>query len=196
MTDHADLVTLLPTNRHANNHSQDQEHQMDTQINPSVDATAADEARRAKVEELQRRRSARSGSAAGSGAGADATAAAEPVRSAPRLRGGAAQGSKIAVAGFGLATMLGLVAAMGFAGKSSASAPAEPVATIAPAQVVVMVHPADGSAATAAVPGAPVVSGAGVVVVTPSQPIVLSAQPAVRQAPASQAPAGQTNGSR
>ena len=93
-----------------------------------------------------------------------------------------------------MVTMFGLVAAMGFAGKTSASTPPAPVPTAAPAQVVVVIHPADGRAATAAVPGAP-----GVVAATPSQPIVLSAQPTVVQAPAPQAasaPAGQSNGSR
>jgi hypothetical protein len=162
--------------------AQDQEHDMNVQTSPSIDS-AADDARRAKVEELQRRRAARV-----------EPAPAAPVPGVPRSRRGAAQGSKIAAAGFGMATMFGLVAAMGFAGRTSASTPPAPVPTAAPAQVVVVIHPADGTAATAAVPGTP-----GVVAATPSQPIVLSAQPRVVQAPAPQAtsaPAGQSNGSR
>ena len=163
--------------------------------NPVADTTAADSARRAKVEELQRRRAARSDADATATPAVSAPSGSAPSgsapRSSPRPRGGAAQGSKIAAAGFGLASMLGLVAAMGFASTSSAETPPAPAATVPPAQVVVVIHPADASAATAAVPGSP-----GVVAATPSQPIVLSAQPVVQQAPASQAPAGQTNGSR
>jgi hypothetical protein len=111
-------------------------------------------------------------------------------RPANTARGGVAQGSKIAAAGFGLTTMFGLVAAMSFASTTSAStspAPATPVAPAPPAPVVVVIHPA---AAT---------TPAGAVAASPSQPIVLSAQPIVQQAPATQAapaPAAQTNGSR
>jgi hypothetical protein len=106
-------------------------------------------------------------------------------------RAAAARGSKIAAAGLGVTAMLGLVAAMGFANSTSASTPPAPVETVPPAQIVVVIHPADGTAGSNAVAGSP-----GVLATTPTQPIVLSAQPTVRQAPASQAPAAQTNGSR
>jgi hypothetical protein len=105
-------------------------------------------------------------------------------------RVGAAQGSKIAVAGLGLATMFGLVGIMGYANKTTAVPPAPAPVAAAPAQVVVVIHPADGHAGAAAPAVATPVAAA------PAQPIVLSAQPTVRQAPASPAPAAQTNGSR
>jgi len=160
---------------------------MDTQMNPPSDEHAAAAAQRAKVEELQRRR------AVGSTTNATATAqtAAEPTRGVSARRS-AAQGSKIAAAGFGLATMFGLVAAMGYASAASASVP--PPSSVAPAQVVVVIHPADGTAATGATAVVPGTSGA--VAATPSQPIALTAQPTVRQAPASPAPVAKTNGSR
>ncbi len=162
---------------------------MDVQMNLPSDEHAA--AQRAKVEELQRRRAARNPA----NATASLNSAAGPTRGAP-VRHSPALGSKIAATGFGLATMFGLVAAMGYASAASASTP--PANTVAPAQVVVVIHPADGSASTAAVTGAPaVVAGApAVVTATPSQPIALTAQPTVRPAPVSQAPAAKTNGSK
>jgi hypothetical protein len=112
-----------------------------------------------------------------------------PVRS-PRAP--AAQGSKIAAAGFGFAALFGLVGAMGFANRPSATTPPTPVENVPPAQVVVVIHPSDGTTDPA-----PAVSGSPVAVATtPAQPVVLTAQPTVQQAPASPAPAGQTNGSR
>jgi hypothetical protein len=107
-------------------------------------------------------------------------------------RAGVAQGSKIAVTGFGFATMLGLVALMGFANKAPASKPAVSPTVSVPAQVVVVMNPADSQPGAIVVPGA---SGS-VVAASPSQPIVLSAQPTVQLASASQAPVAQTNGSR
>lgn len=124
--------------------------------------TAADELRRAKIEELQRRQAH-----AGRGSG----------------RQGVATGSKIAAAGFGMASMLGLVGVMGLVQRNSGSNDTLQVAP--PAQVVVVIHPATTPDATPAVLAA-----------TPNQPTVLNAQPTVRQAPASQAPAAKTSGSR
>jgi hypothetical protein len=124
----------------------------------------------------------------------DAPSATDPA--APRAnvraaRTGVASGSKVAAAGLGFATMLGLVAAMGVAGRSSAAAP-PPAAPLpaAPDHVVVVIHPAD---ATAGQGGAPTAAGSAP---ASSQPIVLSPQPTVRQAPASPAPTARTNGSR
>jgi hypothetical protein len=114
--------------------------------------------------------------------------------SAPRSnRAGAAQGSKIAVAGFGLATMFGLVGLMGYANKTTVVTPAPAPAAAVPPQVVVVIHAADGQAAAAAPSAA---TTGSVPTASPSQPVVLTAQPIVRQAPASPAPAAQTNGSR
>lgn len=155
-----------------------------------------------RIAELQRRRA---GSAA---VGADDVAVV-----APGGRRGAAGGSKVAAAGLGFAGMLGLVAAMGYAGRSSASEP-QPGLPVAdpPASVVVVIHPAaDAPGADAPATGvagqtpdasptpqagAPVVTGQANPPV--GQPIVLSAQPTVRPAPApvAAAPAGRTNGSR
>ena len=131
-------------------------------------ATAAGELRRARVEELQRRRAA--------GAATHGSA-----------RQGVATGSKIAAAGFGMATMLGLVGVMGLAQGNSGSY--DTLQAAPPAQVVVVIHPATTPGAT---PGAT----PAVVAATPNQPIVLTAQPTVRQAPASQALAAKTSGSR
>jgi hypothetical protein len=156
------------------------------------DIDAADAALRARVEELQRRRAARSDADRVAG---EQTPPAGPARAARRPPGGAARGSKIAAAGLGLTTMLGLVAAMGYSRASSVSTPPVPTAPASPPQVVVVIHPADATPATGVVPG--VAEQAATV---PLQPIVLNAQPTVRQAPASpaptQAPAGRTHASR
>lgn len=106
-------------------------------------------------------------------------------------RAAAAQGSKIAAAGLGLAGMFGLVAVMGFSSRTSASTPPEPVGSVPQARVVVVLHPAAGAVGSSTSPGDP-----AVVAPTPGQPVVLTAQPTVRQAPAAAAPAGKTNGSR
>lgn len=151
---------------------------------------------RARVEELQRRR-AQSSRSGGEGQPAGTG------RSTGARREGAAQRSKIAAAGFGFAAMLGLVAALGYANRETSSS-AQPLITTpaTPAQVVVVIHPADATDAATVVGGT-----SEAVPASPGQPIVLSAEPAVRQAsvaqaptvrqaPVSQAPTGQTNGSR
>ncbi len=164
-------------------------------------------ARRERIAQLQQRRAATSRTAASSVAAwpdpastaSTASTASVVPQSAGRAptatrgrRSGAASGSKVAAAGFGFAAMLSLVAVMGVAGRPSVAAP-QPAAQLpaAPAQIVVVVHPADGTTAQVGTPAT-----ASPVPVSSSQPIVLSAQPTVRQAPASQAPTGQTNGSR
>ncbi|NLA34677.1 MAG: hypothetical protein GX868_03195 [Actinobacteria bacterium] len=175
---------------------------------------AEEAARRARIAELQGRRSAsaraagsRTASGAAGGAPTASNAAGSPpvatappavsghAPSAPRAsarspRAGAATGSKIAAAGMGFAAMLSLVAAMGYAGRSAASAPPAS-APSAPAPVMVVIHPADGTAAPAKTAVTPGAASAAL-----RQPISLSAQPTVRQAPASPAPTGRTNGSR
>jgi hypothetical protein len=153
---------------------------------------AAADSRQARVEALQRRRAA--GTTMVRTEPMPIPLSARPVdadRPVRTSRAGAARGSKIAAAGLGVTAMLGLVAAMGFVSTTSASTPPAPVETVPPVQVVVVVHPADGTADSTAVADLP-----GVVAATPAPPIVLSAQPTVRQAPASQAPAAKTNGSR
>ncbi|HEY3485864.1 MAG TPA: hypothetical protein VGK49_10795 [Ilumatobacteraceae bacterium] len=127
---------------------------------------------------------------------ATASAAPQAARPAPASsrtpRAGAAAGSKVAAAGIGFAAMLGLVGVMGVTGRSSAAKP-QPAAQLpaSPAQVIVVIHPADGTATQTTASAT-----AGSIAAASSQPIVLSAQPTVRQAPASPAPTGQTNGSR
>lgn len=151
---------------------------------PTDSTTDAAAARRQRVEELQRRRS---------------PAPAESPRHDRPARSGAAQSTKIAAAGLGFATMFGLVAAITVAGSTSAVTPAAPAQTAPPAQVVVVIHRADGTTDTAVPAGSTSVSSAAVptvVAASPAQPIVLTAQPTVVQAPASQAPAAQTHGSR
>jgi hypothetical protein len=158
--------------------------------NTGTPITAADALRRAKVEELQRKRAASTGAQGRSPA---------PVADGPvpigRATGrkGVATGSKIAAAGFGMATMLGLVGAMGFAQNNSGSTGTPQV--IPPAQVVVVIHPATTVATAGGVPGATAAATPAVVAAAPNQPIVLNAQPVVRQAPASQAPVAKTSGS-
>lgn len=141
--------------------------------------TDADELRRAKVAALQQRRAQTAPPAA--------TAVASDR---PRRRKSVAQGSKIAATAIGMTTMFGLVAAMGAAANNSAAAaPAVAPAPVAPAQVVVVIHPAGAAGSTAAA------TPAGVQLAS-AQPIALSAQPVVRQAPASPAPAATTRGSK
>lgn len=116
----------------------------------------------------------------------------EPIVRRP-ARAGTAQGSKIAAAGFGLAAMLGLVGAMGYASRASASKPDHPEVTVPPAQVLVVIHPADATGTTTPTAEAPEALPA--LPASPA-PIVLEARPTVRPAPVSQAPVGQTNASR
>jgi hypothetical protein len=138
----------------------------------------AEAVRLAKVAALQQRR-------------ASSAPAAGTTTSRSKRRKSVAQGSKIAATAIGLTTMFGLVAAMGAAANnSSAAATAVAPAPIAPANVVVVIHPAGAAGSTAAVTPA-----AGVQLAT-TQPIALSAQPIVRQAPASPAPAATTRGSK
>lgn len=173
-----------------------------TPATPMSTATLSDtDTRRERIAQLQQRRAATSGTATSSAAASadpasSASAVTQPSRPASAAarapRAGTATGSKVAAAGIGFAAMLGLVAVMGFAGRSSATKPQLAGQLAAPpAQIVVVVHPADGAAtqATASATAGPIVAAS-------SQPIVLSAQPTVRQAPPSPAPAGQTNGSR
>jgi hypothetical protein len=173
MTDRQLHTTGTPT-------TNDEDIPMNTinQDNSTLDDAAA--MRRAKVEALQQRRA----TAAGDNATND-------NRTAPQSKGrkSVAQGSKIAATAVGITAMLGLVGAMGAAAKASAT-PAAPAAAV-PAQVVVVIHPAAGTSTS------PVAANAtGAVVAAPTQPIALSAQPVVRQAAASPAPAAKTHGSR
>ncbi|MGA0878573.1 MAG: hypothetical protein ACO3SP_05585 [Ilumatobacteraceae bacterium] len=153
-----------------------------------------DDARMARIAELKRRRA--SGAETAEPAAVDVvveavTAVAPAARGNRSNRSGVASGSKIAATGIGFTAMLGLVAAMGLAERSSQPEPqSQPVATV-PTQVVIVVHEAGAAGVSA---GSPAVVGNSTV--SNDQPVVLTAQPVVRQAPASQAPAGRTNGSR
>jgi hypothetical protein len=134
---------------------------------------------------------------------------ATPVMSAPRARRRhPALAGRIAVAGIGVSTMLGMVGAFTLSERAAAggSVTSGPVAT-QPVQVVVVIHPAtsvpgtgDGTVTT--VPGLAVPAVAVPTVAVPAAtapPVVLTAKPQVQPAPAS-APAPQqvvkTSGSK
>ena len=165
-----------------------------THARPGAD-DSDDAARRERIANLQQRRTAGVPAAPGTRpTGPVLQSAATAATTAPRVP--VATGSKIAAAGFGMTMTLGLVAAMGIAGRASAS-DTQPPAPAALPQVVVVIHPADSPAAPAA-PGAVATVGAAAPPATaaPAPPVVLSAQPTVRPAPASAAPSGRTHGSR
>lgn len=106
------------------------------------------------------------------------------ARATKRPRRHPARGSRIAATGLGLTTMLGIVGAMGYA--HGASTPAAAPTSVAPPQVVVVVHrsgTAAGTETTSPTEG-----------VRPAQ--ALTARPTVRPAaPAAQTPAASTRGS-
>lgn len=161
---------------------------MNNDLNHDIDDTnddaAAEAARLAKVAALQQRRSAGTGRT---------TAPAAKATTAPAGRKGVAQGSKIAITALSMSAMFAIVGVMGAAAQQNDSTPA-PTPTAAP-QIVVVIHQAGDTGTangTAAANGTVAANGTA----TASQPVVLTAQPVVRQAPASQAPAAKSNGSR
>ncbi len=108
-----------------------------------------------------------------------------------------AQGARIAAAGIGATTMLGLVGVMGYAAHSAAAPAPAPAAQ---PQVVVVVHRA-GAPDAIATPGAPNGRRSGRTSAVPSTgaagATTLTARPTVRPAsPQAQAPAASTSGSR
>lgn len=150
--------------------------------------TTEDRIRAARVAELQQRRAAASRSAV------KTSATAEVVRGSARRE--VAVGSKVVATGAGFTAMLGLVAAMGFANRSSsAEVPPIPVMPATdPVQVVVMLHSADGSVRPLGTS-----AEAGATSNVAADPVVLTAQPVVRPAPVSAVsptPSGRTSGSR
>ena len=127
----------------------------------------------------------------------DASAAARQARVADLGRGRGtkrrhpAQGARIAAAGIGTATMLGLVGLMGYAAHpTSATAPAP--APVAQPQIVVVVHRAGAPdpVATNVGPSTSVAPSAQAATTVTARPTV---KPASRQA---QAPAASTSGSK
>ncbi len=124
--------------------------------------------------------------------GDDATSAARRARVAALTNGHTAkrrhpaQGARIAAAGLGATTMLGLVGFMGYSARPTDAAPTPPAAApAAQPQVVVVVHPAGG-----ADPFSTPVAAA-----SPAA-TALTARPTVRQAsPQGQQPAASTRGS-
>jgi hypothetical protein len=167
----------------------------------TIPATTTDD-QRSRVERLQRRCAARmTGDSMppprslpcvdSSVAGAPEPAATRPGQRTRRRRH-PASGARIGAAGFGLATMLGLVGAMGLSRTSTTAQTAS--ATGAPSQVVVVIHrtntmtPAGGE--SSATPGT--TTGTRV-----SGPITLRTRPTVRAAaPSPSAPSAHTHGSR
>ena len=156
-----------------------------------------DDARMARIAELKRRRatSAVTVEPESSVVVADVVTAdvagTSPSRGSRSNRSAVASGSKIAATGIGFTAMLGLVAAMGLAERSSQPDPQSPPVPTAPTQVVIVVHQAG---APGGVPGSS--PSGNVSSASNDQPVVLTAQPVVQQAPASKAPSGRTNGSR
>jgi hypothetical protein len=146
-------------------------------MNESNTATEADAVRRAKVADLQRRRAASAGSQSAVGSSA------VPTPRTAGSRAGVAQGSKIAATAMGMTAMLAIVGGMTIAAQRTTNA--APTPPTAPAQVIVVIHPAGSSGAAATPTG----------VQTPAKAIALSAQPVARQAAASAAPVAKTSGS-
>jgi hypothetical protein len=120
----------------------------------------------------------------------------DPTTTGARRRTHPAQRSRIAAAGVGMATMFGVVAGLGYAQRSGATAAAtepQPPIPQPAAQVYVVVHhttAGDTATASGAVQGSSGTSSAAV-------PIPLTAQRTVVPAPAAaSAPVAQTHGSR
>ncbi len=123
-----------------------------------------------------------------------------------RKRPHPAQGSRIAAAGVGMVSMFGIVAGLGWAQRSTAAEPPAPAPTVAPAQVIVVVHHTNGTTTVGATStGATSTGATSTGVTTPgvvpaaapvAAPIPLVAQPTVRPAPAAQPANGSTHGSR
>ncbi len=139
------------------------------------DDTAAD-AQRARVEALRQRRVPRVDSA---------TTPAVATGAAPRRtrRRHPASRSRVGVAAFSVATMLGLVGVMGLARPMSSATPSAPGdTTAAPRPVPTVAHP----------PAAPTAPGEAVA----APPVVLTARPSVQvTTPTTAAPIARTNGS-
>ena len=122
----------------------------------------------------------------------DASTAARKPRVAERTKGRSprrrhpAQGARIAAAGLGATTMLGLVGFMGYSAHPAPAGATPPAGTPATKpQVVVVVHPAGASD--------PVTTTVGP---SPAGATTLTARPTVRPAsPQAQAPAASTRGS-
>ena len=114
-----DLLVPRRTERATTEHAHQRPHTENTMLTQTITDPAAD-ARRARLEDLQRRRAT---AAQPTVAPAPATPV-QPASVARASRAGAAQGSKIAAAGFGFAAMLGLVGLMGFASRATGAAPA------------------------------------------------------------------------
>jgi hypothetical protein len=147
-----------------------------------TDNTDADAMRRAKVADLQRRRSSVGASTTDPRSESTLAPATATSRGA-NSRKSVGQASKIAATAMGMTAMLAIVGGMSVAAQRKAAA--TPTPATAPAQVIVVIHPA--GPAGAATPTA---------VQAPGKAIALSAQPVVRQAAAaSAAPVAKTSGS-
>lgn len=150
----------------------------DISLDQPIAPQSISDATQARVDQLRRNR-------------ADRTAA--PVRRHP------AQGARIAAGGLALASMFGIVGAMGFANRSTSAAPSAVVPTPAP-QVVVVIHRTSQSDASSTIAPATPASATGLTpgptVAAPAAPTPLTAQPVIQQAPAAPTPIATTSGSR
>ena len=144
---------------------------------PNMDDDAAADAQQARIEALRQRRAPRVD------ASASPAAATDPVPRGKRRRHDAGR-SRVGVAAFSVASMLGLVGVMGLVRPVSSETPTVPDdTTAAPVQVAT-------SAATPAATAAP-----GQAIVAP--PVALTARPSVQVTTAPTAtPVARTNGTR
>lgn len=156
-------------------------------------------AQRARIAQLANQRSTASRGAASRGTTPRGTTprGAAPGGSTPRpKRRHAAQGARIAAAGMGVTTMLGLVGLMGYSQHASTASASAPAGTAAQPQVVVVIHRhgAPDTLATSVPAGTPI---AAPTVSDTGSATVLTARPTVRLASTrSPAPAASTSGSR
>jgi hypothetical protein len=146
---------------------------------PAAAATISDETQ-ARMERLQNSRAQRTAT--------------------PARRRHPAQGARIAAGGIALASMLGMVGAMGYSSRSASAASTAPPAAVAaaPPKVVVVIHqsPAAAPVGGASADPAAIATATPPPAVVAAAPIPLTAQPVVQQAPAAQAPIATTSGSR
>ncbi len=144
---------------------------------PNMDDHAAADAQRARVEALRQRRAPR----------VDASASPAAVTGAvPRRkqRRHAAGRSRVGVAAFSVASMLGLVGVMGLARPVSSATPTVPDDTTAAPLPVATSAPA---------PAAPAAPGQAIA----APPVALTARPSVQvTTPTTAAPVARTNGTR
>jgi hypothetical protein len=154
-----------------------------TMTDLGIDEHAAADAQRARIEALRRRRAPRADAALPPVAAVSPAAAKGPTPRRNRRRHPAGR-SRIGIAAFSVATMLGLVGVMGLARPASSGSPTAPADTTAALLPTPVAAPAAAAAAMAS----------GEAIAAP--PVALTARPSVRVTiPTAVAPVARTNGS-